>query len=294
MRVKKKNNNGFTLVELIVALAIMALLMTAVCALMGQNSITYKKTKADISVQNSAQATYDSISDSIMQAKSISLKGYTADDAITFSPTDIGADSDASLTEIKCLKTSDINAKPSAEQTGYTDYKNLKSASGYTDVYITELVITYSVPLEKDNLKNCVEQNRIADTASDGSPIPVKQYQFIDSTGNSVELDADDEDICTVTYRFEGKNMYVGRTYKYMFAKNDMWSSSDTDLSRWLYSSSLNYVTCGSATVTGIVAQIDAENNCIGLDIMFADRNMSYTTNGMINIRNSYVLNDVK
>jgi prepilin-type N-terminal cleavage/methylation domain-containing protein len=296
VRVKKKNNKGFTLIELIVALAIMAFVMVIVCSLMAQYSLSYRKTKAELAVQNTALATYDELSDSIMQATSISIEGYSASKTIEFTLDELDSEktSDASLTAIKCLKASDIAAKPTGEQSDYTDYT---AATG--EIYLTKMVITYSVPLEKASLSGSVaEGTRVRTTWDDVNETYVEgnvpTYVITTAAGDTVTLDQDGVDTCTVTYLFDGKNMYVGRTYKYMAKKNDMWTGSTTDLSPWLYTSSLNYAVCGSNTVSGVVATVNASNGAIGLNLSFASNRMSYNTDGLVNIRNSYVLKDAK
>ena len=62
MILKSKKNKGFTLVELIVAIAVLALLITAVVTFMGHESVTLRKQEADISVQNSGQETLNELS----------------------------------------------------------------------------------------------------------------------------------------------------------------------------------------------------------------------------------------
>jgi prepilin-type N-terminal cleavage/methylation domain-containing protein len=296
VRVKKKNNKGFTLIELIVALGIMAFVMVIVCSLMAQYSLSYRKTKAELAVQNAALSTYDELSDSIMQATSISIEGYSADKTIEYSLEDQVSEktSDASLTTIKCLRASDIAAKPTAEQSEYTDYQ---SVSG--DIYLTKMVITYSVPLEKASLSGSVaEGTRVRTTWDEGSnayvEADVPTYVITTAAGDTVTLDQDGVDTCTVTYLFDGNNMYVGRTYKYMSTKNDMWTGSTSDMSPWLYTSSLNYAVCGSDTVSGVVAAVNVANGSVSLKLNFSAKKMSYTTDGLVNIRNSYVLKDAK
>lgn len=76
---KKTNNRGFSLVELILAIAILAIIMIAVASFMGTTTRTYTKTKNDIEVQEKGQEIFDSISDKLMQATCIRI-GTTAGD----------------------------------------------------------------------------------------------------------------------------------------------------------------------------------------------------------------------
>jgi len=86
LKTKLKDDSGFTLVELIVALAIMALLMVGVIGLMSMNSASNKRLKADISVQSAAEDLSQSISDSVMQAQEVEVwcgsDKYTKDGAV--------------------------------------------------------------------------------------------------------------------------------------------------------------------------------------------------------------------
>ncbi|MCM1209712.1 MAG: prepilin-type N-terminal cleavage/methylation domain-containing protein, partial [Ruminococcus sp.] len=77
MNKKLNSNRGFTLIELIIAIAVLAFLMTAISSLMTSSLITNRKTQADIEVQTTAQETYNKITDALMQAKSVYILGYT-------------------------------------------------------------------------------------------------------------------------------------------------------------------------------------------------------------------------
>ena len=70
--------------------------------------------------------------------------------------------------------------------------------------------------------------------------------------------------------------------------------SGDSDV----FTKSLNYVNAtisgSSSKVPGVVCFVDGNRDVIGLDMYFAQRSMSYTDNGMIYMRNSYVLHDAK
>ncbi len=111
-----KNNYGVTLLELVVAIAILALLGTAIVGIMGSNTSIFRKNKADIKIQTSAEETYNTISEDIMQAKYIYIEGYASADTIPFDDltmeigknlTSVGGGVSPSLTRIGLLKTSD-------------------------------------------------------------------------------------------------------------------------------------------------------------------------------------------
>jgi len=73
LRLDRNNNKGFTLVELIVSLAIMSLIMIAVVGLMIMNTATNRRLKADSAVQSEAGELYEHINDSVMQATYIEI-----------------------------------------------------------------------------------------------------------------------------------------------------------------------------------------------------------------------------
>ncbi|MBR6173951.1 MAG: prepilin-type N-terminal cleavage/methylation domain-containing protein [Eubacterium sp.] len=75
MNRRGRDNRGVTLIELMIAIAILAMLMTAVIMMMSNNSVVYRKTKADINVQTTAQETYAALQDVIMQATDVKIWG---------------------------------------------------------------------------------------------------------------------------------------------------------------------------------------------------------------------------
>ncbi len=103
-----KNNNGVTLLELVVAVAILALLGTAIVGIMGSNTAIYRKNKADIGVQMSAEETYNKLEEDIMQAEHIYIEGYMTDSTIPFPSNKIGASFSEDVTAVSLLKTNDI------------------------------------------------------------------------------------------------------------------------------------------------------------------------------------------
>lgn len=70
---KKTNNQGFSLVELILAIAILSIIMVSLASFMGTTTRTYTRTKNDIEIQEKGQQVYDSISDKLMQATCVRI-----------------------------------------------------------------------------------------------------------------------------------------------------------------------------------------------------------------------------
>lgn len=70
---KKTNNQGFSLVELVLAIAILAIIMVSLASFMGTTTRTYTRTKNDIEIQEKGQQVYDSISDKLMQATCVRI-----------------------------------------------------------------------------------------------------------------------------------------------------------------------------------------------------------------------------
>ena len=68
---KKLNNRGFTLIEMLLALAILAIFMVCVTAFVASSSKSTKQTKKQVKVQQDAQEVYDTIFDSVMQATAL-------------------------------------------------------------------------------------------------------------------------------------------------------------------------------------------------------------------------------
>lgn len=143
------NNKGFTLVELVVSIAIMALVIIAVSGVMFSNNNVFRKTKSDIYVQNNAQDIYNRINDELMQAKHIYVKGYVTDPSVKqeFKTTEIGTavgipttkyksfmlDTDNFVLSESAAMHQDIavylSGNFAAEENGYTDLVNSMGAA---------------------------------------------------------------------------------------------------------------------------------------------------------------------
>lgn len=77
-----KNNKGYTLTELLLAIGIFAIVMVSIVALMNSTSVTYKNENFDIKVQEESQILVAQIEELLVDCKSVSVSGdkYTIQD----------------------------------------------------------------------------------------------------------------------------------------------------------------------------------------------------------------------
>lgn len=306
MKEKKKSNSGFTLIELIIAMAVLAFLMTAISSLMGSSIMSFKKTKADIRVQTSAQETYNQLTDSIMQANNVIIQGYESDTELDFSLS--GEDVSATVKTVflvrdKAAKQDLISNGASYGMPG-ANVDNVKLFSEVKKddkIYVTAMRITTSAQIDISKVPagnySVAGNDYTFSNSITGEDVKIKSVLVNGKTQFRVEEDNEEAyDTLVHTYVFEDENLYYGREYGFMTDANDVLDMSDED-SKYAhkYSKSFSYVTVGAASgsgksISGCIAYVDADSGAIGLDLIYNDKNMTYTTLGMVNIRNSYVL----
>lgn len=307
-----KSNRGFTLVELIIAMAILAFLMTAISSLMGSSIFSFKKTKSDIKVHSSAQDTYNKISDSIIQANDIVIVGYYIDEgdlnfvdnkaSISYNPqlklfvknddmkdyviNNMSLFTDSTLTEANVIKFSDIDADK--------------------QICVKDLITYTSTPIDMDQVTG---GDSTADTQTltnrlTGSSKSIERKNTViinDSNGDYLDITNvyDTYDTVFNRYTFIDENIYYVKKYAYMDKLDDYFDPAITDVNKkyesHLYNDALCYQKCDTGiNLSGCIAQIDPKTGSIGVDLHFNNKNMTYTTNGMLHPRNSYVLIEKK
>ncbi len=296
---RKSANSGFSLIELIIAIAVLAFLMLAVSSFMGSSVMQSKKAKADVRLQAQAQETYSLITDTIMQASDIIIKGYTVpdDDDIDFSETE--KDLGLALTEKIYVKDKTVADAVMDNPAAYGLTGSVSSAD-----------IVYFKDVDKDK-KICVTYLRVESSVPidmnqvPGASTSANSQSILNSfTGNNVTVTFkeqnskkvyDTNDMLVSSFYFEGENMYYGRKYAFMTKLNDEVVMTNADSRKnHLYNKyfSFFYSEAGSVqeAVPGCVATIGADDGTIGIDLYYNKSSMTYTTLGRINTRNSYVL----
>ena len=292
MKNKLKSNSGFTLIELIIAIAILAFLMTAVGSMMSSSVLTNRKAQADITVQDAAQLTYNKISDAIMQSKKVFIEGYMLNSGSTTPEfSENGKSVSYSATKVYLAKKMDphgtkaqncskvISELSNHGITGASE-ANIKFFDEITSsdtIYVSKRIVYTSEPITGVSLP-------VTKTDYEGQSVTVSE---LPTTG-----DPDQADTVVNTFTFIDNKLYLEKKYLFSTGKNDVisdWTDAAA-LEKNLYSNAIGYVTNGTLNLSGCLVRVDAKNGSIGVDLNFNDKKMTYTTLGMVNIRNSYVL----
>lgn len=73
MKKTKKVNQGFSLIELLIAMTILSIVMIMIVSFMSTTSAAYRKTKKNLNIQTESMKVLEQLSDTIMQAKYIRI-----------------------------------------------------------------------------------------------------------------------------------------------------------------------------------------------------------------------------
>lgn len=312
MNKKLNSNRGFTLIELIIAIAVLAFLMTAISSLMTSSLITNRKTQADIVVQTTAQETYNKITDALMQAKSVYILGYTYPDIPNFSKSGEAAGGspsyfvaglydektyavrDVVTGELKADATKDRNKEAIVNElslygisSNVAEVKFFHELAGQ-DIYIKKLVVVTSETLDINLVPSAVGamSGDEWDCVNAFTHLPVNVKRSPSGAGFS------ENDMVVNIFTFDKGNLYYEKEYALMTGKNDKvsdWTDADV-VRRNLFSNAISYVTTDDEPLSGCVVSLNPDKGSLAVDLYFNDKNMTYTSLGMVNVRNSYVL----
>lgn len=277
---KKKRNQGFSLVELILAVAILAIIMVAIASFMSTTTRTYRRTKNDTEMQRTGQELFDMMSDKIMQANEIRVgtvkKTENADGSITKSDpkefailgTNFSAKVDATTGQL--LKENGSPANKSGA--GYTMYSfdEMKDDSERIVEYIAVYYEGYN------EFSGVTGYGPIVDTYYfDPESGAVYLYRHSGGVrGSSKNSNEDGSPKTSEPYA----DPRVGRDAMINSSISDFSSLSDLD----------DHIVCEN--VSTIHGYSIPEENAIFLQVEMEKGGMENLSQGMVTIRNSYVL----
>ena len=276
---KKKHNQGFSLVELLLAIAILALIMVAIASFMSTTTSTYVRSRDDAELQEDGQEVYDMIADRIAQANMIRIGTENAEYA---NPTAYNAkDVDPATGNLLRDDGSAILAMGSS--------RNMKSFYALTPSAISAsddllyIAVLYDAPI--DDVDSVGSYGPAADMFyfKEGKIYLFRSY-YGDARGSAREVgpsgatDPTDSQLDTWLTLCIYSNLGV---YS---------SASDDVLKDHLVCDTLEYADFGSGVQQNLYIYARPEKNALCLKLGLKKGNITNTVEGVITIRNSYVL----
>ncbi len=309
--IKNTKNKGFSFVELIIVVAILSIVMIMVSQFMMSTVNTYTRTNADNKVQANAQETYDKIANHIMMAQAVkisttSIKTETITEERKISTGAILSNTISSgssyVGNFEMVKDIDETCKYKDEEL-YIDNSTslLKYKTATSNGYLFSLNSKSIVPFKGVNYAT-VNMNSATDTMK-----TVIKKATIDANALNI-LYEDNERYYVAKYCFVGPTG-VGKQDGKLYLKiepttlllADEYAGNDVQQLEYKKKKLLavgkinttdvikdEYLLCSGVEKFTLITE--GNNNAIGINIEFVNKNMTYKSKGMISIRNSNVL----
>lgn len=288
----KKNNKGFTFIELILYMAILGIFMVAVMSIVGTTVASNKKHRARQKLQTQATETYDNISNMVMGANLIMIngKGYIQKDS-----------ADVEVTG-SFIVPNPLYKKDAGSNNVLYKNENKKS------------VVTKKTT--SGSSSNCYD---IGDLKSfQGTAVSKESHTYIDVDYLWINYDSQigTTSFCTISYDKTNKKLYLSRTTdltgtSYSAYQNALLTVKNTNVeglseeekkpikdsqevidTYTKYSNDTSNGTLLAKDVTSFQMQVNPEDNSVALIIGFQDKNTKekYSVTGVVGLRNSFVL----
>lgn len=258
--IKKKSNQGFSLVELLIAITILVIIMVALASFMGSTTKVYTRTRNDIELQRSGQSVYELIADKLMQASEVRI-GRDGKEYAMYGTND----SDAILETGHLMKRTSSTPIPTVSDGGKDLYAF--SAMDESDKPIDYICIRYEY---KDTIGGGGKYREAVDC-----------YYFKDNKVYLVRNTATNVRSDSVYSPAVGEADYKKTT-------NDVTTTMDID--DYIDSSAVTEDDLISSNFTGIYGYAIPDENAIYLTMNLEKQSMEQVSQGMVTIRNSYVL----
>ena len=270
---ESNKNKGMSLIEIVVALAVLSLLMIAVISLISNNTMIFRRTKKDLQMQTQAEEAFNIICDDLKSAKYVFIKDV---DGKTYTLAGDGASFPFSNSEIE----------------------------------VAELIIVYAASLDK-NMISVVSEDTSGDVKytnifGTGSGV---QAGGVDDVNAAIVKDTDgvpsldrtpvmnhkiffgEADLCLADFKFvkntttdPKKNSdlgYITLTKQYLFMSDlDIASTSDLDQIK----------ICEA--LSSAKMKVNAGNNSIDINLDFKDSGREFSVKNLVNLKNDGIIRD--
>ena len=288
-----QKNKGFTFVELVISIAILAIVATAIIGIMSSNTVVFRKSKADLDIQNVAMDSFNQLENDIMQAKYIYIeadgKKYTCESDKNL----LHVGGKSKIPDLIAMTDADLQNKykalAAADATG-TQRKVFDSYYNKVRYMSAQDKILYYAFLDSgigDDTNETFESLSKTDVLSNVTLIRVV-YPVKDDSPSSEVTNLDDGSVvseplnymaCVVDYKFDSGKIEFQRRYS-----DDYSATFPTDSDPWT-----TYTDLASGNLSAV---IDCAGNSIKLSQGFDKQSRKYQSERTIPIRNSYVLKD--
>lgn len=276
----KKNNKGFTFIELILYMAILAIFMVAVVSLMGSAIKSYRTMNARKQLQSSATETYDTISDMLMSAVDVKIYG-TAYHTVT----------NAGVTSYEQITDALFVVPEDTWYTGDSANKLYYASGSPVSISVDNLsggALAPSAVFDIATIKSFADSSVTAPSTDDTVMISVNSLYIryasgLDDAGSTIYSE------CTISYDDAADKLYMYRvdesdaTFDPVNIGKIYWMDSN-------YSSASNYVLCKN--VSDFKLQVSPETGTFAVVLELDDNatSASYESKGVVSLRNSFVL----
>lgn len=273
---KKSDNRGFTFIELILYMAILSIFMVAVMTLIGSTVASNKKISSRKKLQTQATETYDTISDMLMGATDVRIRGKayigtTTAGVLSYSQKEanfvIPQDNDEKDADGKLIKTGGVAARAQ-----YVHGPG--SAGGETGCYdIADIKPFLESATPSSDAETCID---------------VKYLWIKYASGINKTTKDNIYTYCTLKYDPVSRNIYVYR----ISSDDPLYATSPFAYGECFndYSSVEGYILCKN--VDKFQLQVNPETGTFAVILDFSDPKVgtSYDINGVVSLRNSFVL----
>lgn len=271
----KRNNKGFTFVELILAVAIMSIIMVSIVHFMTTTSTVYSRSNRDNEVQSMAQDVYEQVYSCLMQANKIIMTGSAKKADGTYDGMKLYASDSMDVIKDEVSRVSRTTGSMCNDQEKELNYRlNTVTIQGISSSHMPQPLYAFR-SLKKD----------------DGTFTEIRVYalyvEYQTKVGGAYET-------CCATFCYDNLSgkLYLNRHYESDRAAEPQFFT-DTNLKAVIdYHQESNdaNVICKSIDTDGFRVVFDAENGGIGLILEFDNYSLTYESQGMVKVRNKNVL----